>query len=320
MFEATVLGINVVIPSVIALAGALLAWLARPPRRDASGTSQTSAAESANRPGLATATNGPGAHGLAQAAAISACSVLAIWTAFALRNEWAWWHTDAWMRMPVAVAVVGLAAWVTAGMQVRWLAWSIRSVVVLTAAVAIFPTGEAWEFLLPRRSLWLASMTLSTLLGWTSMAWRKPQPAAVLGLSWILLLVGDAYLAGQSFLRVTEPLLAVASVLGCLSLLSLRAGSSPWVAIASGPCLFATSGFLASAQFNSFLGLPDSLTWFAMFCPALVAVATQWLTGHLGPGAQSKRYMVACVSISIALALAIGGWTTWLLPSGDEEW
>ncbi len=306
MFELTVLGINVILPSILTLLGVAL------------GYRLSGAVESRHETERPLESNRT--VELVRGVCVAAASALAIWSAVALRNEWAIWHEDAWMRLPTGVALVALAAAVTTGMNFVWLAWLIRGVAVLTAALAIFPSGEAWGDLLPTKNLWLASITLSTLVAWFLMERRGSRDAAVLGLSWILLLIVAAYLTSQSFLKVTEPLMAVASVLGCLSLLSLRRGSSSWVATAVGPCLFAFSAAVASAQFNSFLGLPDALSWLAMASPGIAAALTQWTSvGHSQIGSRKKN-LWATLLVCLLMAVAIVAWTQWALPSGGEEW
>jgi hypothetical protein len=254
-----------------------------------------------------------------QGLVISGATAAALGVAFGLRNGWALWHEDAWMRWPTAVVLVALAGAVTAGLTSSWLVWTLRILATLIASGVIFPTGEAWGFLWPARFQWWAVMTISTVVGWSLCHVQPPKLAAFLGLNWIVLLVAAAYLTSQSFLKVTEPLMAVASVLGCLSLFSLGGRTSQWVSLAAGPCLFATSAAVASAQFNSFLGLPDRLSWFTMATPSLLAVAAYGFTtasATRGPG----RYAVLCLIVSLALAATVIGWTNEMLPEGGEEW
>jgi hypothetical protein len=311
MFELTVLGINVLLPALVTLAGGVLAWkLQRRPNL------QPLPEQPADREAPPTTQRG---NTFLQGIVISGAAAAAVWIAFALRTQWAAWHEDAWMRLPVAVALVALSAAVTAGLTKPGWVWTVRVLAVAIASATIFPTGEAWEFLLPTRYQWLALITLSTCVGWILCHALAPQLAAILSLNWIVLLVAAAYLTSQSFLKVTEPLMAVASVLGCLSLLSLRSGAPRMVSWAAGPCLFATSAAIASAQFNSFLGLPDALSWYAMLTPALLALATYRFAGSAGHGGSGK-YALICVVVALVLAATLIGWTNGMLPEGGEEW
>jgi hypothetical protein len=316
MFELTVLGINVLLPSLVALTAVGLVWKMQPRARLSSqsgqaGTMPVGSAETADAPAKGIA--------YAQGIIVSGATAAAFCLAFALRNEWALWHEDAWMRLPTAVGLVALAAAVTAGLTNSWLVWSLRLLATLIACGVIFPTGEAWEFLRPAQFPWFACMTLSTVVGWYLSQALAPKPAAILGLNWIVLLVAAAYLTSQSFLKVTEPLMAVASVLGCLSLFSLGGGAPRMVSLAAGPCLFATAATVASAQYNSFLGLPDSLSWFTMATPSLLALAARSFTSSsLTRG--SGRYTLLCLIVGLALAAVVIIWTHGMLPVGGEEW
>lgn len=306
MFELTVLGINVVLPAVVtlvALVGALL--LNRAPATRQVPTGQPVSADQL-------VNERTRIMEFALGALVAAASSLAIWLAVALRNQWSVWHEDAWMRMPTGVALVALAAGVTSGLKLSWLVWLIRAASVLLAAHFVFPVGEAWAFLLPVKEVWLASMVASTLVGWFLIERRQSRQAAELGLGWILLLIAAAYLTSQSFLRITEPLMAVASVLGCLGLANLWSRTPPLIGTAAGPCLFALSAAVASAQFNSFIGLPDALSWFAMSTPAMAALLTQWT---------NKRKLVwPTLLVCLVLAVAVIGWVFFVTPSGGEDW
>ncbi len=306
MFELTVLGINVVLPAVVtlvAIAGAL--------RLNRTFAKQQLPVD----PTVPAALKGNDRTRVVDFAGrllVAAASALAIWLAVALRNQWSLWHEDAWMRMPVGVALVALAAGVTSGLKLSWLTWLIRAAAVLLAAQVVFPVGEAWAFLLPVKHVWLASMVLSTLIGWFLVERRQARQAAGLGLGWILLLIAAAYLTSQSFLKITEPLMAVASVLGCLGLANLWSGVPQLIATAAGPCLFALAAAVASAQFNSFIGLPDALSWFAMSTPAMAALFTQWTT--------KRKPLWPTLLVCLLLAVAVIGWTFYLTPSGGEDW
>ncbi len=299
MFELKVLAINVLLPAAAAVVGAVIAL-----RIKGANSSQHSERS----------------VDFVRSVPIGIATIVAIWGAVAFRNEWAVWHEDAWMRFPTGVALVALAAVVTAGLNNVWIVWLLRGGAVFVAALAVFPLGEAWEFLLPKRHIWLSTITLGTVVGWFCIERRQPLASAILGIGWILILIAAAYLTSQSFLKVTEPLMAVAAVLGCLSLLSLRRGSPQLLGVAAGPCLFASSSAIASAQFNSFLGLPDTLSWLAILAPASAAAVTDWTCASANARGRLYQSLWLTLIVCVGLAAVIIAWTELAQPVGGEEW
>lgn len=289
MFELKILLINVVLPSVITVLTILLVR-----KMSVSALDHT---------------------------VIVACgAVVAIWLAVALRTEFSFWHEDAWMRMPVGMIGVALAAILTTELRSIIAVWLVRASATLVAAYLIFPTGEVWKDLLPSQNMWIFFCVVSTLVGWFLIEQQPPRRAAVLGLSWIALFAAAAFLTSQSFLKVTEPLLAVSSVVGCLSLASLTASSTKLVAASAGPVLFALSAEVSSAQFNSYLELPNSLSWLAMSSPALAALLTQIAARKTDSTAVTKSFCLVAICGSLLLATLLVVWTQFALPVGGEEW
>ena len=309
MFELTVLGTNILLPSLVVLLGAAVAIAVTRPRAGAA---------------TSTATSSPATYSTAQpwlllrSLLVGTAVTLALWAAVGLRNQFSLWPDDAWLRMPHAVALIALAAGVTVGMQHMWLGWLIRSLAVGLAAWMVFPTGESWDFLLPQRPQWLLCLGLSTLVAWGLVEMRPPRSAAVLGLSWIVVWVAAAYLTGQSFLSVTEHLMAISAVVGCLSLLTLWCNWEGVLVPAVGGCLFASSASIASAQFNSYLGLPDSLSWLAMSSPAIAAAMAYPFAakrgGDLRPGARWYVTLAICCLVAGGLI----AWTYSAVPAAPE--
>jgi len=65
--------------------------------------------------------------------------------------------------------------------------------------------------------------------------------------------------------------------------------------------------------------LPDSLSWFTMATPSLLALAARGFTSSSltrGIG----RYTLLCLIVGLALAAVVIIWTHGMLPEGGEEW
>lgn len=302
MFEAKIFLINIGIPSALCVLGVIAAYLLS---RGAADPVQLKPA-------------GPSREGLIGtiAACLAGC---AVYVAFALRTEFALWHEDAWMRLGSSTLFVAVAGAITALIANPWIRWSLRLVAVAAAAFAVFPQGETWDFLLPARSYWLSSMTLSCFVGWLLLGQFRGREAAVVGLSWIPLIAAGAFLTAQSFLKVTEPLLAASSVLGCFGIGVLIIGKADMLVAAGGAAIFAFAAATASAQFNSYLGLPDSLSWLAMATPALVAASALPLRDRAANVPTRPRLGLVLVVLvaALVLAAAVVAWTH-SLTGGSE--
>jgi hypothetical protein len=255
------------------------------------------------------------------AASLSAIvAAVAIWAAFAVRNDFSWWHEDAWMRIPLATGLVAMASGVTTWISNRWVQWLIRAIAVGCASLLIFPQGEAWEFLQADRTAWLTILCVSCLAAWIGATHRSEMMSGLLALGWIPILAASAFLTSQSFLKVTEPLLAISSVLGWFGIAALWPKFPRLMPAVAGPCLFAASACIASSQFNSFLGLPNLLIWYTLATPAIAAILT-WLPRGLHKPEHAKfvSRMITVLVICCALAISIAVWTAWLTSGGGEE-
>ncbi len=324
MFELKVLAINVLVPSIISV---IALWLCRPRNAVANlGPSERKlalqpapAVREASDSASATLVEPP--FSTVYASLLSLTAVAAIWAAFGLRTEFVLWPQDAWKRLPQSVALVALGGILTQWIPNTFIRWTLRLVTLVGAAIVIFPTGEAWQELTKDRSAWIAAMSLSSFLGWLLISYQTPRRQAVVGFGWIFLFASCAFLTAQSFLKVTEPLLAVASVVGCVSIAScLSRNSQQLLPAVAGPCLFALSVAVASAQFNSYLGLSNWLSWLGMSSPAMAAAVSMLVPATQdGQVRLTRWHALATVITCLLLAGAIVGWTQVAAASG-EEW
>ena len=182
----------------------------------------------------------------------------------------------------------------------------------------VFPTGEAWEFLLPERTTWIAIISVCSLIAWCLGDQHHRKIPGVLCLAFIPLLAASAMLMAQSFLGVTEPMLAVSSVLGCVALVGLWA-KIRWLADrAMGPSLFCAAACISNAQFNSYLGLTNWISFLAVAAPALVAGVSLPFVSNSSAG---KKWIGVVVTLGLAFCLAAGLviWTMSLTAGGGEE-
>ncbi len=234
----------------------------------------------------------------------------------------------------MAVAIVGLAAmcstWIPS--KFKLIIWLTRAITLWVATKTVIPTGEAWDFLQPNIPTWTFVMVLGPLLGWWLIERLPTGTAATLGLSWILCIAASAFLS-KDFLRITEPMLAIASVLGCVSIGTWFTKRAELVGAVAGPCLFGSGAAVASFQFNSFLGLPDALSWFAIVAPALAALVTLAVRrkgAHqtaenlvANESSHSIRAILSIVAACLVVSTTVVVWT--LIASsggagGEEPW
>lgn len=276
--------------------------------------------------------------------ALAVCSGLAIWAAFALRIGFAWWPEDAWQKVPVAamlVTAVAIAIDLVRSQRVRTHANSSASeksstsvrltpprftielfqgvalaAIVACAAWLIFPTGGGWTSVLDQRYQWCAVITLAVSFGWWGIAGCQPAVASTVGLATTLLLIASAFLNSLSMMKVTEPLIAIATVLGLCSLIDLRLTGRRVLPIMLAPTLFAMSGFIEHANLQSYLDLPRTLYFLAMLSPAILALVART--------AQQKSTRLAIgltIVLALVLAAAIGGWAYTASDAGHaDEW
>ena len=313
MLELKILAANVLLPLAIMTATlGLLRWAQRR-RADRQPSPQPIAA-----PAPAVATS------LAERQAATLLILMgtaAIWLAFGLRVGFAWWPEDAWARIPVAIGIVGVGSICGVWSPNAWLAWTVRGAGVLLASWVVIPTGEAWEFLQPSLPVWVGVLVVSPLLAWWLLERREDRQAGVLGLGWILCLAAAAFLS-KDFLRVTEPILAKAVVLGCASLATLVSARRELVSAVSGICLFGCGAAIANAQFNSFLGLPDGLSWLAIASPALAALISHpFSSTRRTAEPPRKRQLLVAVLACLLMAICVVVWLSIASgPVGESEW
>ena len=261
---------------------------------------------------------------------IAASSGLAIWAAFAIRVGFAWWPEDAWQKVPVAAILISTMAIIVdsfrqklvrskdnassaedvskANPKLRSTSLDLVFVVAIAAAAAraamlIYPSGDAWASIQDQRVQWCVVMTLAASLGWWGLAGCQPSVASTVGFATIPLLIASAFLNSLSMMKVTEPLIAIATVLGLCSLIDLRLSGRRSLPVMIAPTLFAMSGFIAHANFQSYLGLPRTLYFLAMLSPAIVALVARM--------AQQKttRFAIGLtVVLALLLAVSIGAW------------
>ncbi|MDX1926817.1 MAG: hypothetical protein SFV81_09875 [Pirellulaceae bacterium] len=276
--------------------------------------------------------------------ALAVCSGLAIWAAFALRIGFAWWPEDAWQKVPVAAMLVTAVAVVidlvrskpvrtpasspatenaSASVRLNPQRFTLElfqgaalAAIVACAAWLIFPTGGGWDSVLDQRYQWCAVITLAVSFSWWGIAGCQPAVASAVGLATIPLLIASAFLNSLSMMKVTEPMIAIATVLGLCSLIDWRLTGRRTLPIMIAPTLFAMSGFVQHANLQSYLDLPRTLYFLAMLSPAIVALVAR--TSQQ----KSKRLAIGLtIVLALVLAAAIGGWAYTASDAGHaDEW
>ncbi len=186
----------------------------------------------------------------------------------------------------------------------------------LVAAWLIFPRGETWAELQSEQNQWCLVIALSASLAWWGIAGCRPAVSIAVGFATIPLLIASAFLTSLSIMKITEPLIAVATVIGLCSLIDLRLTGRGSLPIMFAPALFAMTSFIAHANFQSYLGLPRTLYFLAMFSPALVALAARMSQRN------STRVAIATtVCMALLIAATMAGWTYVAGEVGAEpEW
>lgn len=282
-------------------------------------------------------------HRRAVAFVLAACSGIAIWTALVIRTGFSWWPEDAWQRVPVAAMIVSAVAMLVGFIQLKAmrskqtldpnetspatrgeprrsasdLIYCIAiAMVTAVAAWLIYPRGEAWAELQNQQFQWWAVITLAASFGWWGIAGCQPVVASTVGLATIPLLIASAFLTSLSMMKVTEPLIAVATVLGLCSRIDLRLAGQRSLPIMFAPTLFAMSGFVAHACFQSYLNLPRTLYVLAMLSPAILALVARMAQRKSTPFA-----IKVTVGLALLLTFAIGSWAYIGGEVGSgEEW
>ncbi len=310
MFEIKVLAANVLLPAGMMLVAIVVHWWLI--RRDAandqqveqeSGASDHEAGQKTRLPQFAEALTGM-------------LSGLAILGAYALRIDWTLWPQDSWARIPSAACIVALAA-VIASFMPAVIGWPLRFGGLAFAAYSVFPRGEAWEDLASQETLWVGAVALGTGPAWLAITYLPPRIAGTLSAAWILLAVAAAFLTAQSFMRVTEPMMAVASIFGMVAIGTWIVGSPVLIQGGIGPALFAMSAGSSNAQLNSYLGITNYLPTLAILAPACAAIVAALL-----PMAEQRwgRRMAVAIACCVILSVVIIVWTQTVAGGGEEEW
>lgn len=267
-------------------------------------------------------TREPVSHRIA-GSCVALAGVVAIWLAFGFRVGFSVWPEDAWARIPVATAIVGIGAIVTNFMALPPARWVVRGFFVYEAVVNVIPTGEGWEFLEPNLVTWKIVMVSGVLLSWIAISNLRAGMACGLGFGWIFCIAASAFL-GQDFLRVAELMFAIASVVGCVAIATGLKGTTCLTSVVAGPMVFALVAALASVQFNSFLGLPDALFGFAILCPALGGISVMLAAVVLRRWVdRSKLALLIPLIVSLILSAGLIYWTLAAgggPPSEEDDW
>jgi len=266
---------------------------------------------------------------------LAASSGVAIWTALAVRNGFAWWPEDAWQKVPIAALIVSALAIVaelfspqavqseqadkipiadkeavaspnslrrsSAASIVQWL-------VITVAAVAAELQSE--------QNQWCLVIGLSVSLAWWGISGCRPPVAIAVGFATLPLLIASAFLTALSIMKITEPLIAIATVIGLCSFIDLRLTGRRSLPIIFAPTLFAMTSFIAHANFQSYLGLPRTLYFLAMFSPAIVS-----LIARMTQRKSARVAIAATICMALILAAAMAGWTYVAGDVGaEQEW
>lgn len=336
MFELQILFANIVLPiviSVVAIGLAVLVWRSSPASEVGTSTENLPLGNSDVQASLASSPATVVITGLAAMASIA--------VAFQMRNGFEAWPEDSWRRIPHATVIVALAGVLTTFLP-AFPRWILRAGALAVASWMVFPVGESWEFLAERKMLWLAAMALAPFVGWVCVGRCSVGQSAALGFGWIMCFATATLLTAQSFLKVTEPMFAVSSVIGCFAIATLRwklKPSASWLDGAAGPCLFAYAAFIANAQFNSYAGITDWLSFLAMFTPAVAGLlsvvffpfdAGGLTTADSAQGAKNARrgaaMLLPCATLLLCVATAapVAVWTYYAAglgeQSSEEEW
>ncbi len=268
---------------------------------------------------------------------LAICSGVSIWVAMAFRNGFATWPEDAWQRVPIAGMIVALATVLLAffcdnprprtvpdtessdagkkSLPV-FFQWIVVSLVIAGAAWLIYPRGEAWAELQSQQTQWCLIITLAASLSWWGLTGCQAKVASTVGLAVIPILVVSAFLTSLSFMKVTEPLIAVATVIGLCSLIDLRLGHRRSLPIMMAPSIFAMTGFIAHASFQSYLNIPRTLYFLAMLSPAMLA-----LVARIAQRKSAGFAIFTTIVLALVLAGAIGTWAYLAGEVGSEnEW
>lgn len=277
--------------------------------------------------------------------ALAMSSVLAIWVALAVRNGFKLWPEDAWQKVPIAALLVAVVSIIgeryrikpgspssqgpsqeprqglsqatqpnTNSSGIAIVEWFAIAIAAGCAAWLIFPRGDSWAELQSQQNQWYIVIILGTSLGWWGLAGCQPRVTSTVGLATIPLLIASAFLTALSILKITEPLIAIATVLGLCSLIDFRLAGRRSLPMMFAPALFAMSSFIAHASFQSYLNLPRTLYFLAMLSPAVLG-----LVGRVSQRKSTGFAIVTTAVFALLLAFSIGIWAYIAGEVGAEE-
>ncbi len=248
MFELTVLLANLIVPATIMATAIAIVWRMKQPS-------------------------------IACSLILGTGAAIAIVVAYGLRNGFAIWPEDAWQRIPLATLLVGLIgsarAQIAPARSIPYLLSLVALVAVTLAATSIvLPSGEGWEELAKSAPKWYALFLVAMLAAQCLMDCLPSRAVGWFGLALIPWTMVSAYLCSESFVKVTEPIIAVATTIGLGSLANLRKIDSFAVRSLLGPALFTVFAGLAHAKFYDFADTPEWYYQLLVVTPSLMAAAT----------------------------------------------
>ncbi len=248
MFELTVLLANLIVPATIMVAAIGLAWRMKQPS-------------------------------IACCMVLGTSAAIAIAVAYGLRNGFAIWPEDAWQRIPLATLMVGIIgstrAHIAPARSIPYLLNLVALVgIALAATYVVLPSGEGWEELAKSALKWYALFLVAMVTAQCLIDCLPSRAVGWFGLALIPWTMISAYLCSESFVKVTEPIIAVATTIGLGSLANLRKTDSHAVRSILAPALFTVFAGLAHAKFYDFADTPEWYYQLLVVTPSLMAAVT----------------------------------------------
>jgi hypothetical protein len=192
---------------------------------------------------------------LVQRLCLATGAALAVILAYGLGTGFTLWSEDEWQRIPVGSSLIALATALTpvSCEPRKWANSAIGKLILLAAVLLacfmIIPRGEAWKEIESQTLGWYVAITVGIVVTHT-VAERLPStPLAIFGFVLILWTMASAYLCSESFIKVTLPIIAVATVVGLASLAGLLKSGWRVLLVALPPMLFLVGGGLMHASF-----------------------------------------------------------------------
>jgi hypothetical protein len=280
-----------------------------------------------------------------QSPMLAVAGALGLWVAFGIRNGWTLWPEDHWQRIPAATLLIGVVAAMTeillrsaASLTARksaysqketaaeqyepyskanvvsdhtaigWLqsvGWILRISATVGAALIIFPTGEAWLELKSSRWWWVSLIAISVSFSWFSLSRCDRRVAPFVGIAFVPWLIAAAVLTAQSFLKVTEPLMAIATVIATVSMLDLTGKTRAVLIVAAGIMHVGASAIVAHGYFYSYLDIPRNLYAFTISAPLLIALSARLTQRYSLQLAQSLPIVLSLLLATLIITLTL---------------